>query len=192
MSITVYTIGHSTHTTDAFLRLLRTHEIATLVDVRSVPYSRYNPQYGRESLAASLRTAGLDYQYLGDSLGGRLPGELAVHDRYKGYALLSRTTEFQTGLTSLMAVAAKSPTAIMCAEKDPLGCHRTLLVSQALVRNRVHVEHILHDGQLQTHTRLMDRLLERYGLDNLADAGSLFQVPREERIELAISRQLVS
>lgn len=187
MSITVYTVGHSTHTAGAFIRLLRLHKVSVLADARSVPYSRYNPQFNRESLAESVQAAGLEYLYLGDMLGGRVSG-----DRFSGYAALRRTTSFKEGLAALVNVAASSTTAMMCAEQDPIGCHRAFLVSQALEQRRVHVEHILSSGQLESHYSLINRLLKCYGMDDRAEAGKLFQRPRHERVETALQLYLAS
>lgn len=192
MSLKVLTIGHSNHTADAFIRLLRLHDIAVLADVRSVPYSRYNRQFNRENVASSLRASGIDYLYLGDSLGGILPSGQGPADRYSGYAALSRTAAFKKGLASLLNRAADSVTAIMCAEHDPLSCHRTYLVSQALVRMNVAVEHILISGQLVSHPHLLDRLLKRFGIDDAAHSEQLFRRPRAERVELAIKKYLTS
>jgi len=183
-------VGHSTRTTEAFLRLLGLHQVAVLADVRSMPYSRYNPQFNREPLADSVREAGLTYLYLGDALGGLLTGDLANGDRYSGYAAVRRTGLFQTGLKTLTRTAAATPTAVMCAEQDPTSCHRTFLVSEALAGEGVHVQHILRSGQLESHHDLMERLLQRFGLDASAEAGQLFPRARRERVELALRHYL--
>lgn len=192
MSTTVLTIGHSNRASDAFIKLLRLHDIAVLADVRSVPFSRFNPQFNRETLANSLYDAGIDYMYLGDVLGGRLPSDQGPIDRYNGYADLSRTVAFNKGLSSLVDTAANAVTTIMCAEHDPLNCHRTYLVSQALARINVDVAHILKSGQLESHRHVLDRLLKRYDLDDATETGQIFRRPRTDRVELAMKRELAS
>lgn len=133
MAPTVFTIGHSSHPAEAFLALLRRHGIGLLADVRSAPASRFAPQFNRAALEQSLLAAGIGYRWLGQALGGkpRAPAPL-----------------FAGGIAELLALAHSMPTAIMCAERDPLQCHRTHLVTPALLKNGATVVHILADGAL--------------------------------------------
>jgi uncharacterized protein (DUF488 family) len=148
---TIFTIGHSTHTFEKFLDLLRQNQIATLVDVRSVPYSRFNPQYRKRALEASLNEAGVSYVYLGESLGGR-PGEsrgFTAGDLID-YAQIARQPWYLDSLRELVEIASKSRCAIMCSEEDPAKCHRNLLVGQSLlVAGSAEIVHIRGDGELQ-------------------------------------------
>ena len=146
----LHTIGHSTHPADLFAGLLRTHGIATLADVRSVPRSRHNPQFDREALAATLQALGIGYVHL-PALGGmRRPRPDSVNlglrsAGLRGYADHMQTDEFRRGLERLEALAAAGATAIMCAEAEPSRCHRALL-SDALLARGWRVLHIRGEG----------------------------------------------
>jgi uncharacterized protein (DUF488 family) len=150
---TLYTIGHSTRAADLLTDLLRAHRIGTLVDVRTVPHSRHNPQFNRQALAASLREVEIDYTHL-PALGGlRRPRADSVNlglrsAGLRGYADHMQTEEFRQGLERLEAVAMATATAIMCAEAEPARCHRALL-SDALTMRGWRVVHILGDGAVE-------------------------------------------
>ena len=178
---TVFTVGHSNHSLDAFLALLAGHRVGAVADVRSVPYSRFAPRFDREALAAALRGAGVAYDWLGRALGGR-PDDPACYRRGRvDYARVAGTSGFSRGLERVHAMAAARRVALMCAEKDPLDCHRTLLVARALDDRGVAVAHILADGGLEPHARTMDRLIAKF---DLRPDGDLFRPPRT-RGELA-------
>jgi uncharacterized protein (DUF488 family) len=139
-SATVYTIGHSNHEFDAFLDLLRNHDIQVVIDVRSSPYSRYVPQANRETLAQALQSAGIEYNWRGQRLGGKPEGNLGDYDQI-------RTSQgFQEGIAELIALAMDRTTAVMCSEGDHRKCHRHKLITPALLEQDVHVVHILPDG----------------------------------------------
>jgi uncharacterized protein (DUF488 family) len=155
MSTTLYTIGHSTHPIDAFVAMLRRYAIATLVDIRTVPGSRRNPQFGQESLRESLQGAGIAYLHR-KSLGGlRRPAKDSVNggwrnDAFRGYADHMQTEEFSRSVDELIAIASTSPTAIMCAEAVPWRCHRSLVADALLVRG-IEVIDILSADHSQAH-----------------------------------------
>ncbi len=154
----IYTIGHSNHPAERLIELLRQHEIGALADVRSMPFSRFNPQFNRERLAASLRDAGVQYIFLGQELGAR-PKEREFYEGDRvSYAKLAQSERFRHGLERAMAESRERRVALMCAERDPSHCHRALLISPELERAGVHVTHILSDGSLETHGHLMQRL----------------------------------
>ncbi|MBF2754632.1 MAG: DUF488 domain-containing protein [Gammaproteobacteria bacterium AqS3] len=156
----IYTIGHSNHPVEWFIGLLRRHAIAVLVDVRSSPYSRHNPQYNRETLAASLTAAGIDYAYRGDVLGGRpLDESCYLDDGRVDYEAVAEREFFRAGLARVRDEASLHPLALMCAEKDPGHCHRTLLVSRNLARlGGLDIRHILADGTLEQHSEVHRRI----------------------------------
>lgn len=158
MSGVVYTIGHSTHATEEFIALLRRHEIAVLADVRSSPFSRFNPQFNREPLAAALATARVGYLFLGDELGARSRDPACYVDGRVSYDLVARTAAFARGLDAVMRAAQDGRVALMCAEKDPLACHRAILVSRHLAARGLSVHHILADGALEAHEESLRRL----------------------------------
>jgi len=144
----IYTIGHSDHTIPAFVDLLRTFDVALLVDVRSQPYSRWTPQFNREDLAHDLQEAGIAYQSMGGSLGGR-PADPTLYDpgvERPNYERLAQTETYQQGIAQLLALARASQIAIMCSEGDYHQCHRNLLITQTLLERGVEVQHIQPDG----------------------------------------------
>jgi uncharacterized protein (DUF488 family) len=164
MNNVVYTVGHSTHTMEKFLELLKLHQITALGDVRSSPYSRFNPQFNREVLQAALRKSGIAYVFLGRELGARTDDESCYVDGKVQYDLLAQTQPFQDGLTRVVSGSQTYRIALMCAEKDPLTCHRTILVCRHLVERGVTVQHILEDGQIESHDEALARLLAEEGL----------------------------
>jgi uncharacterized protein (DUF488 family) len=160
---TVFTIGHSVHSPEVFLALLQGHEIGCLCDVRSHPYSR-NPQFNRENLMRDLKGAGIGYLFLGAELGAR-SADPACYDRGKvRYDRLAQTELFIRGLSRLADEAAKRRVALMCAEKDPLECHRTILVAPHILAAGFDVQHILADGSLESHADALGRLRRQLDL----------------------------
>lgn len=160
----IYTIGHSNHPLEHFLHLLKRHGITALGDVRSAPYSRRTPQFNREALAAALKAAGIAYVYLGRELGARSDDPAAYRDGRVQYDLLARTPLFQSGLERVKKGAAEYRLALMCAEKDPLNCHRTVLVARALAGRGASITHILGDGALETQREAGLRLAGQWKL----------------------------
>ena len=142
MEPTVFTIGHSNHRLERFLELLKLHSITAVGDVRSSPYSRYNPQFNREPLDRDLGDVGIAYVYLGKELGARSE-DPACYESGRVQYNRARTELFQGGLDRVQAGMKNYRLALMCAEKEPLGCHRTILVSRHLSARGVHVTHIL-------------------------------------------------
>ncbi len=181
---TVFTIGHSTHTIDEFVALLRRHRVTAVADVRAAPYSRFNPQFRRDSLADSLDALGLEYVFLGRELGGRSAdpahyrGGRIAYDRVRG------TERFCRGVERVVRGAGRRRIALMCAEKEPLDCHRTLLVAPALEARNIAVTHILADGGIEPHGATMDRLLALQGRPR----GDLFRTRAEIVDEAVMAR----
>jgi uncharacterized protein (DUF488 family) len=159
MKPVIYTIGHSTHTEERFTALLKMHAIATLCDVRSSPYSRFNPQFNREGLKQVLAEAGVGYLFVGQELGARSDDPACYDGGKVQYDRLARTALFRKGLDRLEETARGGSLALMCAEKDPLDCHRTILVTPHMQARGFRVEHILEDGTLESHEETMNRLL---------------------------------
>lgn len=180
----VFTIGHSTRSIEAFVELLRQHGVTALADVRSIPHSRFNPQFNKDTLKRSLRSYGIEYVFLGRELGARTDDQSCYENGRVQYARLARTGLFRSGLERVMNGAHKHHIALMCAEKEPLECHRTLLVARALVERGVTVDHILADGRLESHKEALVRLLSIVGLPR----DDLFR-SRDELIADALMRQ---
>jgi uncharacterized protein (DUF488 family) len=155
VATTLHTIGHSTHTIDDFIGMLHRHAIEVLVDIRTIPQSRRNPQFGQASLRASLHAAGIEYLHLKGLGGLRRPAKDSINgawrnDAFRGYADYMQTDEFSRSLDELVAVAARRPTAIMCAEAVPWRCHRSL-VADALLARGVEVVDILSAQRSEPH-----------------------------------------
>lgn len=160
----IFTIGHSNHPLGRFLELLRECNITALADVRSAPYSRSNPDFNREFLKAKLAEAGIAYVYLGRELGARPEDPRFYQQGRVQYRILSKSPLFLAGLERVAKGALSYRLALLCAEKEPLECHRTLLVSRELVALGTPVIHIHADGRLETHAEAMSRLVKMLGL----------------------------
>lgn len=137
--LTIYTIGHSTRTTRELLALLRGHGIRRVVDVRTIPRSRHNPQFDHDRLSRTLRAAGIHYRHIPGLGGLRRPRKDSVNGAwrnasFRGFADHMLTPEFQSSLGRLLLLARKETTAIMCAEAVPWRCHRSLIADALLVR----------------------------------------------------------
>ena len=189
MSLTqhpVLTVGHSNHPPETFINLLVRHGVDEVVDVRSAPYSRYTPHFNHEPLQRSLDDIGIAYTYLGGELGGR-PADRSCYDA-DGRVLYERVAEtdlFDDGLRRVIRAADERHVALLCTEKDPLECHRTLLVARTLVERGVAVEHILADGSLEDYDAAMSRLIE---VHKLPPNGDMFR-SRDDIIAEALARQ---
>jgi uncharacterized protein (DUF488 family) len=171
MGVNIYTVGHSNHPIEKFLALLQQHAVTAIADVRSVPYSRRNPQFNSNALAASLDAYGISYVSLGKELGAR-SDDPACYDKdgRVQYRLLAQTQLFNQGIERVLTGAQRYCVALMCAEKEPLDCHRTLLVSRALEKRGAAIAHILADGALESNQETMFRLVGKTRLPK----GDLF------------------
>jgi uncharacterized protein (DUF488 family) len=158
MPATIFTIGHSNHPQERFLALLQQHAVTALCDVRSNPYSRMNPQFNREEVKDYLRPHNIKYVFLGKELGARSEDSSCYDCGKISYERLSRTILFQQGLDRVQEGMKTHRVAIMCAEKEPLDCHRTVLVTRHLVARGHEVHHILADGTIETHADALRRL----------------------------------
>jgi len=147
----VLTIGHSNHTTEHFLGLLKSHSIQVVVDTRSQPYSKYSTQFDQKELKRALSLAGIQYLYLGRELGGRPEGEEFYDEGGHGlYDRVATTGLFQEGLARLERGIREYQVAVLCAEENPAACHRHLLVGRVLLGHGIQVGHIRGDGRIQT------------------------------------------
>jgi uncharacterized protein (DUF488 family) len=152
---TVWTVGHSTRPIDEFTDFLRAHQVRLLVDVRTIPRSRHNPQFNTDTLALSLRNVGLHYLHLPELGGLRKPKKESANDgwrnaSFRGYADYMQTAEFWNALEELMMHGQQHPTAIMCAEAVPWRCHRSL-IADGLVTRGWEVRHILSPVKADEH-----------------------------------------
>jgi uncharacterized protein (DUF488 family) len=139
-ALTIFTIGHSTHPISEFIELLQSNGIKQLIDIRTIPKSRHNPQFNSDALATSLRAARIRYLHLKE-LGGlrhARPDSINLGWRnasFRGYADYMQTAEFAAALDRAIGLAEERPTALMCAEAVPWRCHRSLVADALIVRN---------------------------------------------------------
>jgi uncharacterized protein (DUF488 family) len=153
------TVGHSNHSLERFLTLLKGAKVETLVDVRSKPFSRRFPWFSQTQLAERLRQEGIAYVARGDALGGRPSDPALLRDGGADYEAMAATPAFQRALDAVIAGAKATRSCLMCAEREPLDCHRCLLIARALAERGLCVGHILADGTIEPHAKTEDRLL---------------------------------
>lgn len=161
----VLTVGHSTHAMEHFMLLLRQNDVTAVADVRSTPFSRHNPQFNQGTLQSHLKQGQIAYVYMGWELGARSDDPSHYNDGRVVYDRLARSARFQDGIGRVLRGAQHHRVALMCSEKDPLTCHRTILVARELVDKGVEVGHVMPDGTVQTHAEVMDRLMRNLGID---------------------------
>jgi uncharacterized protein (DUF488 family) len=180
---TLFTIGHSNQQCARFIDLLQKHALTAIADVRSLPYSQYTPQFNRETLEAALHHRGLKYVFMGRELGARRDERECYVDGQARYDLVRQLPAFAQGLERLRRGTHTQRIALMCSEKDPLTCHRTILICRAL-RDEMAIAHILEDGTSESHSAAESRLLKLMGLGE----GDLFH-DRAELLERAYDQQ---
>ncbi|MCX6842694.1 MAG: DUF488 domain-containing protein [candidate division WOR-3 bacterium] len=153
----VYTVGHSNVSQEAFIALLKTHDIEVLVDVRSAPYSKFVPHFNAAVLKLAVVAAGIKYLYLGRELGGRPHGQRFYDDGgHVHYDRIAESPQFREGIERLLRGIREHRVAIMCNEEDPHECHRRLLVGRVLTEHGVAVLHIRGDGRVQPEAELAE------------------------------------
>lgn len=155
---TLFTVGHSNHTLDNFLALLKRHDVTAVADVRSHPYSARLSQFNREELSAALEAARIKYVFLGKELGARRDEQQSYDGDRACYERIAELDSFRAGLDRLRKGAREFRVALLCAEKEPLDCHRTVLVGRHL-RSEFDIRHILADGNLEHHRDTERRLV---------------------------------
>ena len=191
--VTVWTIGHSTHSYGAFLALLRKAGVTAIADVRTSPYSRHFPHFSKYVLKDGLKMDGIAYSFLGKELGGRPTGAEFYCDGVADYERMARSSDFARGLDRVLEGAGKYRIALMCSEHDPLDCHRCLLVSRALAERGAKVRHILTDGTIAAHNEIEQRLLESEGHAGndlfLSSDAQLAEAYRKRACKVAYSEQ---
>lgn len=164
MISSIFTIGYSPHERETFVSLLKASTITAVVDVRSQPYSRYKPDFNREALESFLKTQGIAYVFLGREIGARCPDPACYRNGQVQFDLVAKTDLFRQGIDRLRKGMERHIIALMCAEKDPITCHRTILISKALQEEGIEVRHILADGTIETNREAEKRLAADLGL----------------------------
>ena len=183
---TCFTIGHSNHSVERFAHLLDEHDVTMVLDVRSVPYSRRNPQYNRETFRDTLRHHDYAYEFLGHALGARGWGDEFMFTSNANSAKVDfskiRTSEkFLEGIARVRELTASGERpALMCAEGEPFDCHRFVLVSYQLSQEGLEVVHIMPDGTPVSNNELEERLLDAYIKPDLFTAPSSYEEALED------------
>ena len=182
----LYTIGHSNHTISHFIALLKRHKINMVVDVRSVPYSRYCSQFDKNVVSATLQEANIQYMFLGKELGAR-PDDPACHEGGRvDFKCIARRKEFKDGLQCLLTDIGKYYIVLMCTEKEPLECHRTILICRYLKEHKLCIKHILEDGKIEEHHDTERRLVKMLKIEpTLFEPGKM----QSDLIEQAYDQQ---
>jgi uncharacterized protein (DUF488 family) len=180
----LFSIGHSNVTAERFVTMLRDAEVNAVADVRSIPSSRRFPWFAKRNLETLLAREGISYMAMGDRLGGRPRDERLYRNGVADYEAMAKEPQFQAGLNRVIDAAAHSRLCLMCAEREPLDCHRCLLVSRNLATRGLCVGHILHEGGIEPHTATEQRLLALHG-----ESCDLFASGQSELITAAYRRR---
>ena len=159
----LFTIGHSNLAAERFVALLKEAGVTAVADVRSVPFSRWCPWFSARALAERLGQDGIGYLAFGNSLGGRPRDPTLYSDGIADYEAMAASPEFRAGLEQLLHTMTHHRVCLLCAEREPLDCHRCLLVSRALAARGLAVGHILADGAIEPHAATEKRLLRLAG-----------------------------
>lgn len=181
---TLFTIGHSNHEFTALLDLLLRHGVQVVVDVRSHPFSARFPHFSRPVLERALKESGLQYVFLGRELGARREEPECYVEGQARYDLVAKSAAFAEGLQRVLKGLVKYRAALLCAEKDPLTCHRAILICRHLRGHAFPIQHIHADGSLESHEQAEERLLSQLGLSQ----PSLFDT-HERQVEQAYDEQ---
>jgi uncharacterized protein (DUF488 family) len=185
----LFTIGHSSLELDGFLKLMVTHDVRVVCDVRSRPGSFRFPQFNREPLEVCLTSREIQYEFLGETLGGRPSDPRAYHqDGIVNYEERRKAADFRAGIDRALKLCRVSNIVLMCAEEDPLQCHRFLMICPALLDRGVTPAHIRRGGELESQREAEDRLLKLHDLAAF-DSGSLFISERDVALQDALRRQ---
>ncbi|MGI0484611.1 DUF488 family protein [Pantanalinema rosaneae CENA516] len=197
----LFSVGHSNYEMETFISLLRQHEITAVADVRSHPYSRFLPHFNQVALKEYLAREGIRYVFLGQELGARPSNQECYFNGKAVYEKIASTDLFHEGIQRILKGLKKYRISLMCAEKDPITCHRAILVCRYLRHFNFQINHILKDGDLETHTHLEERMLIKHGFREFSEIQkgqaqlSLFAQPednlptKEECLERAYQLQ---
>ncbi|MCK4468012.1 MAG: DUF488 domain-containing protein [Desulfobacterales bacterium] len=161
----LYTIGYSGFTLNEFINVLKKHGINAIADVRSVPYSKFKPEYNRDNLKAKLKNSSIEYVFLGDLCGARIEAQECYKNGKADYALIAKHPKFQEGIKRIKKGLEKYRIALLCAEKDPVSCHRMILICRHLSADDIKIFHIIDFRSVLTQSECEARLLKLFKLD---------------------------
>ncbi|MCM1307362.1 MAG: DUF488 domain-containing protein [Butyrivibrio sp.] len=160
----LYTIGHSQHKIEEFAKMLKAYKINYVLDVRSTPYSQFAPVYNMESIKNCLKKFSIQYVFMGKNFGARQKEDsLYCKEGYLDFEKVRNSINFRNGVNNVLkGISEGNRIVLMCTEKDPIECHRAIMVAKAFSESGINVEHIMSDGTLQSHADLNKRLLDMY------------------------------
>ncbi len=186
MSRVIYTIGHSNYDTNQFIKILQSYSIDTVVDIRSAPYSKYCRQFNKKTIDQVLNNSGIKYLFLGKELGARPENPECYEQNRIQYDKLKETELFKQGIERIKDSTSKCIAALMCSEKEPISCHRTILVSRVLKGEGIEVRHILDENTTVSQDEIEEQLQKKFKLEPL-----LFDPPdaNQARIDEAYKKQ---
>jgi uncharacterized protein (DUF488 family) len=177
----LFTVGHSNLSIEEFIGLITKHQINVIADVRSHPYSSYLSHFNRDLLKFELLKAKFKYVFLGNELGAR-PKDLSCYINNKAiYSKITDSSDFQNGIKRILVGLNKYRVALMCAEKDPISCHRTILICKHLRQLDIKIDHIIDDKTLESQGQLEDRLLDLHGFDL---GNNILKIPEILQLDL--------
>jgi uncharacterized protein (DUF488 family) len=163
---TIYTIGYAPHNLEEFTALLILHQIEVIADVRSTPYSQYKSEFNRERLVEHLKKSSIGYVFFGDLWGARIEDPDCYINGQVDFELAAQRKDFRAGIERVKMGMQRYRIALMCAEKDPLTCHRGILISRNVCTEGINIQHILADGSLEKHSESELRLLTLHKLQH--------------------------
>jgi uncharacterized protein (DUF488 family) len=184
MNNQIYSIGYASFSISDFLKALLNYDIDVVADVRSQPYSRFKPEFNRENLKTVLKNSNIGYAFLGDQCGARIDDPDCYVDGKIDFNRVAQNKEFQKGLKRLKKAMENYRIAIMCAERDPINCHRTVLICRNLCFEHIVIKHIVGNGLIEDHLDTERRLIRIHKLDQ-----SLLYLSDAERLEEAYNLQ---
>lgn len=184
---TLYTIGYSSFEMTSFINTLQKHNINAIADVRSLPYSKFKPDFNREQLSEILKENSIRYVFLGNSCGARIKDPLCFINEKASYKSITETIQFKKGLSRIIKGLQKYTIALLCAEKDPINCHRNILICRNLKDFDIEIIHILESDFIERNTHSEERLLNDFNFDQ----NELF-LSKDELLEEAYDKKIAS
>ena len=169
----IYTIGHSNREASELIQILHHYQTQLVADVRSEPYSKYSPQFNKETIKQVLINSGIKYLFLGKELGARPKDQNCYINGKVSFEKLRASDIFKQGVSRLLAEAKKNNIVLMCSEKEPINCHRSILISRVLEQEGVEVKHIISETEMLDNFCFEENLLKKFKIqETLFDTES--------------------
>lgn len=180
----IYSVGYSTHSIESFVDIIKNFHITAIADVRSQPYSQFKPEFNRENLKKTLKKSSIEYVFLGNKLGARIKVPECYKNGQADYQLIAKHPLFQEGLRRIRNGMKEQIIALMCAERDPINCHRMILICRSLKKLGMEIYHILDTNKVESQSESEHRLLKLFKLNQL----ELFH-SKNDQLERAYNKQ---